>query len=199
MVSEANAAVREVEGTQKNVLKKQPQEHARHAPDGVQQGRGRIGSSTERTYSEVNRQLVLAAQTAKAEGNVAVGKEVAEEERTLARLRKVPGSLPMRVQHNLVSAGASLLRRLGLGAAARDQRTQAKPMKASRNNAVLSVASGGDGSDSADLREGPIDLSVASTSERPVDAVRRAMMHLHQKHARARARTLARPAPLHWT
>ena len=190
VVSEANAAVREVEGTQKNVLKKQPQEHARHAPDGVQQGRGRIGSSTERTYSEVNRQLVLAAQTAKAEGNVAVGKEVAEEERTLARLRKVPGSLPMRVQHNLVSAGASLLRRLGLGAAARDQRTQAKPMKASRNNAVLSVASGGDGSDSADLREGPIDLSVASTSERPVDAVRRAMMHLHQKHARARARQL---------
>ena len=190
VVSEANAAVREVEGTRKSVLKKQPQEHARPASDVVQQGRGRIGSSTERTYSEVNRQLVLAAQTAQAEGNIAVGKEVADEQRTLERLRKVPGSLPMRVQHNLVSAGASLLRRLGLGAAARDQRTQAKPLKASRNNAVLSVASGGDGSDSADPREGPIELSVASTSERPVDAVRRAMMHLHQKHARARARQL---------
>ena len=32
-------------------------------------------------------------------------KQVAQEEATLAKLRNVPGKLPVRVQHSLVSAG----------------------------------------------------------------------------------------------
>ena len=125
VVNEATEAVDEVEGTQTSTpekRKERPQEHLRAKSGGAKHGRGRLGSSTERTYAEVERQLSLASQTARAEGNVAVSKQVAQEQRTLGKLRKVPGVLPERVQHNLVSAGASLLRRLGIGAGAKDQR-----------------------------------------------------------------------------
>lgn len=169
VVNEAKAAVEEVEGTQGHVspaAKDRPQESLRAYNGGAQHGRGRVGDTTERTYAEVARMLSLASTTAKAEGNVAVSKQVAQEKGTLAKLRNVPGKLPVRVQHNLVSAGASLLRRLGIGAGA-SASPQAMPLTATANNAVL---------------------AVASESEGPAAAAKwKAFVRLHQLHARAHA------------
>ena len=168
VVDEAKAAVAEVEGSQASqptVSKQRPQEQVRAKNGGAEQGRGRLGDSTDRTYAKIGRLLSLAGTTARAEGNVAVSRQVAQEKKTLAKLRHVPGKLPARVQHNLVSAGASLLRRLGIGAGA--QRVpQSTPLTANDNNAVL---------------------TVASESEGPAKAKMRAILHLHQLHARAHA------------
>jgi len=168
VVDEAKAAVAEVEGapaSQPAVSKERPQEQVRAKNGGARQGRGRLGDSTERTYAQVGRLLSLAGTSAKAEGNADVSKQVAQEQKTLAKLKGVPGKLPERVQHNLVSAGASLLRRLGIGAGAQHV-PQSTPLTANDNNAVL---------------------AVASESEGPSRAKMRAMRHLHQLHARAHA------------
>ena len=163
VVDEAKAAVEEVEGSQAGLATERPQEKLRAKSGGAKHGRGRLGSSTERTYAQVGRLLALAATTAKAEGNLPVSKQVAQEEDTLAKLRSVPGKLPVRMQHNLVSAGASLLRRLGIGAGATHVR-QSTPLTANKDNAVLAVASSSEGSSTAKMR---------------------AIVHLHQLHARA--------------
>ena len=166
VVDEAREAVEEVAGThadQKPVHKERAPEQMRAKSGGAQHGRGRLGDSTDRTYAEVGHMLSLAETTAKAEGNAAVKKQVEQEQHTLAKLRNVPGKLPERVQHNLVSAGASLLRRLGIGAGA-SAIPQSRPLTANSDNAVLAETSASEGS------------AVAK---------QRAMLHLHRLHARA--------------
>jgi hypothetical protein len=168
VVAEAKEAVEEVagaQGKQKLVHTERPPEQRRAKSGGALhgRGRGRLGDSTERTYAEVGHMLSLAETTAKAEGNAAVRKQVEQEQHTLAKLRNVPGKLPVRVQHNLVSAGASLLRRLGIGAGA-SAIPQARPLTADSSNAVLAETSASEGS------------AVVK---------RKAMLHLHRLHALA--------------